>query len=280
MKNVKTIEVEGQVLSVLFESNNVYVSLSDMAKHFNDSTKAIPNWLRNGKTVSYLTSWERFNNPNFNFLGLEMFKTVDSSGSLVISVKSWVKETNAIGIYAKSGKYDSGTWAHEDIALQFAQSLSSDFYLMCNIKLKQLLKAEAELEKANYLDAEWLLRRSMTKVNWVEQTDAVKVHLQPLLVGSYNYDSIYGIEANHLNVAVFGMKHAEWVKLNPELAKGNKNQRDYASVPQLLTLSSIESINAKLIELKVEESIRIKEINKTAAYLIDLYTKNKSLQNK
>lgn len=233
-----------------------YISLTDIARYRSDDpTAVIANWMRSKDTIEFLGLWEQLNNVDFNPLEFEGFKNEAGANAFTMSPLKWVKTTNAIGIISKSGRY-GGTFAHKDIAFEFASWVSPEFKLYI-IKDYQWLKED----EAYRLSLDWNVKRLISKANYRIHTEAVKDNLIPPDISQRQQGIIYASEADVLNVALFGQTAAEWRKANPE-AKGN--MRDYATIEQLLVLANLESANAMFIENGVEQSERVVMLNQLA----------------
>lgn len=246
-----------------------FISLTDIAKYKNEEAPAdlIKNWLRSRSTIEFIGLWEQMNNPNFKLVEFDQFKNESGSNSFVMSPKKWIDETNAIGIISKSGRY-GGTYAHSDIAFEFASWISAEFKLYL-IKDYQQLKA-AENSRLNL---EWNLNRTMAKLNYRIHTDAIKEHLIPPTLNSSQTGFKYASEADRINVALFGMTAKNWRDSNPN-KKGNV--RDFATIEQLLVLTNLESMNAELIKQKVGETERTEKLNEMAREQMIVFMRNKS----
>ena len=271
MAKNKTISVQGFDI-VWYETNyNDYISLTDIARYKDaEHTDAIiQNWLRNRNTIELLGFWESIYNPNFKPLEFEGFRKQAGLNSFVMTPKKWIESTNAIGIVSKSGRY-GGTFAHKDIALEFASWISIEFKLYI-IKEFQRLKEE----ETSQLKLEWNLQRTLSKINYHIHTDAIKDNLIPKEITKQQANFVYADEADLLNVALFGLTAKEWRESNPD-KKGNV--RDYASLEQLVVFSNIESINALLIEQGIVPSERLKELNKVAITQMKSLVKNKAIK--
>jgi hypothetical protein len=255
-KKQHTLKVQGLTIKFYQEKKEDFISLTDIAKKFNERTgQLILNWLRVRNTVNFLGVWETLHNGNFNVLEFEYIKSMTGENTFTLSVSDWVQKTNAIGIRSKTGRY-GGTYAHKDIAFEFLSYLSPAFKLYV-IQEFQRLKEQERAEKQQALD--WSLKRVLTKVNYTVHTDAIKERLIPPKVKGGGF--IYANEADILNVAVFGCTAKMWSTQNPEL-KGNI--RDYASTEQLLLLSNLEAVNAELIRIDLAEDERTEILNRAA----------------
>ena len=271
MAKNKTISVQGFDI-VWYETNyNDYISLTDIARYKDaEHTDAIiQNWLRNRNTIELLGFWESIYNPNFKPLEFEGFRKQAGLNSFVMTPKKWIESTNAIGIVSKSGRY-GGTFAHKDIALEFASWISIEFKLYI-IKEFQRLKEN----ETSQLKLKWNLQRTLSKINYHIHTDAIRDNLIPKEITKQQANFVYADEADLLNVALFGLTAKEWRESNPD-KKGNV--RDYASLEQLVVLSNMESINALLIEQGIVPSEILKELNKVAITQMKSLVKNKAIK--
>ena len=271
MTKNKTISVQGFDI-VWYETNyNDYISLTDIARYKDaeHTDDIIKNWLRNRNTIELLGFWESIYNPNFKPVEFDGFRKQAGLNSFVMTPKKWIESTNAIGIVSKSGRY-GGTFAHKDIALEFASWISIEFKLYI-IKEFQRLKED----ETSQLKLEWNLQRTLSKINYHIHTDAIKDNLIPKEITKQQANFVYADEADLLNVALFGLTAKEWRENNPD-KKGNV--RDYASLEQLVVLSNMESINALLIEQGIVPSERLKELNKVAITQMKSLVKNKAIK--
>ncbi len=233
-----------------------YISLTDIAKYRSDApTAVIANWMRSKDTIEFLGLWEQLNNSDFKPLEFEGFKNEAGANAFTMSPQKWINATNAIGIISKSGRY-GGTFAHKDIAFEFASWISPEFKLYI-IKDYQRLKED----EAYRLSLDWNVKRLISKANYKIHTEAIKDNLIPPDIAKSRQGFIYASEADMLNVALFGQTAAEWRKANPE---ANGNMRDYATIEQLLVLANLESANAMFIENGVEQSKRAVMLNQLA----------------
>lgn len=248
----KSVEVQGTEASILTRDNKGYISLTDMVKA-KGGNFFISDWLRNRNTVEFLGIWEQIHNPCFNYGEFAIIRSNAGLNSYKISVKEWTEKTNAIGIFAKAGRY-GGTYAYKDIAFEFGMWISPEFKIYL-IKEFERLKENEKLG--------WNAKRELAKVNYHIHTDAIKENLIPKELTSKQVSVIYASEADVLNVALFGMTAKQWRDNNPNL-KGNI--RDYASINELICLSNMENINAVLIEDKVPQNQRLMKLNKIAIH--------------
>lgn len=235
-----------------------YISLTDIAKYRDEENPRfiIQNWMRNRNTVEFLGLWEQLNNPDFNRVDFEAVKNEAGSNGFVLTPQKWLQNTNAIGIVSKSGRYGGGTFAHKDIAFEFASWVSPEFKLYI-IKDYQRLKEDEN----HRLSLDWNVKRILAKANYRIHTDAIKKNLisssdSPKLQG-YTYAG----EADLLNTALFGKTAAQWKHENPDL---EGNMRDYATIEQLLVLSNLETLNAHFIEQKMSPNDRLIKLNEIA----------------
>ena len=235
-----------------------------------DGNFFVADWLRNRNTVEFLGIWESVNNPDFNYGEFAIIRSNAGLNNYKISVKQWVNKTNAIGLKAKRGRY-GGTYAQSDIALEFGMWISAKFKVYL-IKEFQRLKAD----ESNKLDQVWNIQRTLSKVNYAIHTDAIQENLIPNSLTKKQIAFVYASEADVLNMALFGHTAKEWRKKYPN-AKGN--ERDMASLEQLVVLSNLESINAMLIHQNIKQSIRLEQLNKIAITQMKSLVKNKNLKN-
>ena len=271
MTKNKTISVQGFDI-VWYETNyNDYISLTDIARYKDaeHTDDIIKNWLRNRNTIELLGFWESIYNPNFKPVEFDGFRKQAGLNSFVMTPKKWIESTNAIGIVSKSGRY-GGTFAHKDIALEFASWISIEFKLYI-IKEFQRLKED----ETSQLKLDWNLQRTLSKINYHIHTDAIKDNLIPKEITKQQANFVYADEADLLNVALFGLTAKEWRENNPD-KKGNV--RDYASLEQLVVLSNMESINALLISQGITPSERLRELNKVAITQMKSLLKNKAIK--
>ena len=230
-----------------------FISLTDIARYKSDEPKeVIHNWMRNRSTIEFLGLWESLNNPDFKGVEFEAFRLAAGSNSFTMSPQKWIRKTGAIGIVTKSGRYSIGTYAHSDIAFEFASWISPEFKLYI-IKDYQRLKQEESAK----MPLSWNLQREISKINYRIHTDAIKNNIIVPDLTPEQISFIYANEADLLNVALFGVTAREWRQNNPDK---EGNIRDYASIEQLLVLSNMESYNAIMIERGKVQSERLKEL--------------------
>ena len=232
-----------------------YISLTDIAKYKEDSeaNEIIRNWLRNRNTIEFLGIWEHLYNPNFKPVEFDRFKKEAGLNSFTLRPQKWIEATNAIGIVSKSGRY-GGTYAHKDIAFEFASWISVEFKLYL-IKEFQRLKDDEQKQLG------WDIRRNLTKINYRIHTDAIELNLIPKTLTPQQISHVYASEADILNVALFGMSAKEWRDANPE-RKGNI--RDDADVSQLVCLANLETLNALFIQEGLGQKERLQKLNTIA----------------
>jgi len=254
---MKIIEVMGVKVSILGMGEKDFISLTDLAraKSYSETDDIIKNWMRNRSTIEFLGLWEKVNNPNFKPVEFDGFKNDSGNNTFVMTPSKWVTNTGATGIFSKSGRYGGGTYAHKDIAIEFASWISSEFKLYL-IKEFQRLKADEN----GRLALGWDLKRTLTKINYKIHTDAIKEYIVPKLLTT-DSNVVYASEADVLNVALFGKTAKEWRDQNP---KKDGNIRDYATVEQLVILTNLESLNAELIKQNLPQHQRLLMLNKTA----------------
>ena len=245
------ITVQNTEITLVRINDEDYLCLTDMLKA-KDGDFFITDWLRNRNTLEYIGIWEKVYNPNFNYGEFAIIKSQSGLNSFKISVKEFVAKTNAISLQAKAGRY-GGTYAHKDIAFEFAMWISPEFKIYI-VKEFQRLK-EIEQDKIG-----WSAKRELAKINYRIHTDAIQQNLIPPELSDKQKSFIYADEADMLNVAMFGKTAMQWRKDNPN-AKGNI--RDYATISQLLVLANLESYNAILIEQGVEQEKRLELLRRT-----------------
>ena len=254
----KTIEAKGTEIAIISRNNgDDYISLTDIAKYKNkdDAFIVINNWMRLRDTIEFLGLWESLSNPEFKPIEYDRFRQESGYNAFTLSPQKWIKATNAVGIISKSGRY-GGTFAHEDIAFEFASWISAEFKLYV-IKDYQRLKESETSQKA----LDWNLSRAISKINYKIHTDAIKENLIPHIVSKKQQTFTYASEADILNVAMFGITAKEWKEQHPD-AIGNI--RDSATIQQLIVLSNMESMNTELIKQGITQDQRLSMLNKMA----------------
>ena len=264
MKN-NVIEVQNIKINVTNINEKDYICISDIAKAKSNKSRAadvIRNWLRNRSTLDFLTTWEQLYNPNFKVFESEHFRRQVGLLTFTPSVTEWCERTNAIGIYSKLGKY-GGTYAHKDIAFEFASAISPVFKLY-------LIKEFERLKQLENQNREWNVKRILTKNNYLIHTDAIKNYILPDCDYYKNKEWLkYAEEADILNVVLFHTTAKKWRELNPKLAK-TSNIRDYASINELTVLSNLESHNAELIKEGKSKEERFEILSEIAKYQLDI----------
>lgn len=264
------MDVKGIQVVTFSKNENDYISLTHMAKFKSyESGVVIANWLSTKYTIQFMGAWEQLHNPKFNLMEFNKIKGEAGSNGFILSSSLWIKKTNAIGIISSSGRY-GGTYAHKDIAFEFATWLSPEFKLFL-IKEFQRLKEE-ENER---LLLGWDFKRTLTKINYKIHTDAIKESLIPSAISKKQASLIYANEADVLNIALFGMTAKDW---RDENSNKDGNIRDYADVTQLVVLANLESINAELIREGLPQSERLKKLNATAIYQMKSLLNNLSIK--
>jgi hypothetical protein len=242
-----------------------YISLTNIAR-YKDSERTdylIQNWMRNRNTIEFLGLWERLNNPGFNPIEFDGIRKQAGLNSFILTAKRWIDATRAVGLVSKAGR-DGGTYAHKDIAFEFASWISVEFRLYL-IKEFQRLKED----ESRRLSLAWNLNRTLSKLNYRIHTDAVKAHLIPPEVTPAQAAITYATEADLLNVALFGHTARQWRDANPKL---DGNVRDYASVEQLLVLANMEGMNAEFIHMRLPQGERLKRLNQIAIRQMQVLT--------
>lgn len=263
---MKKITIKNIDIDITGIGDDDYISLTDIAKIKNPELPAdvIKNWMRLRSTIEYLGIWEQLNNLGFNMVEFDQFKNQSGHNYFVMTPTKWTKNTNSIGFKTKSGKYGGGTFAHRDIALEFASWISPEVKLYIIKEFQRLKIQESE-------QIEWQGKRLLTKLNYLIHTDAVKEYLVPIELSSQQKSYIYANEADLLNVALFGKTAKEWREIN--LTKEG-NIRDYANTIELAILSNLEYLNSMLITQKLSQQERLVLLNKEANREKELFNKN------
>jgi hypothetical protein len=256
-KGKDIIQAKGFTIEVITNDFvNDFISLTDIARYKSDEPNdVIKNWMRSKDTIEFLGLWELLNNPDFKPVEFDGFKKEAGYNAFTMSPKKWIENTNAIGLISRAGR-NGGTFAHKDIAFEFASWISAEFKLYI-IKDYERLKQD----ETNRLSLAWNVKREISKLNYKIHTEAVKTYLITKKLSKYHQSITYASEADVLNVALFGMTAKEWREQNPDL-KGNL--RDYASIHQLLVLANMESYNAILIKQGISQPERLLLLNKMA----------------
>jgi hypothetical protein len=252
MARIKVDNVEIAVIKVAGED---YISLTDMVREVENGSALIEKWLRNKNTIEFLGIWEEMYNLDFNSPEFGGIMSEAGTNRFLLSVKQWISRTNARGLIAKAGRY-GGTYAQKDLAFEFASWVSPKFKLYL-IRDYQRLKLEEQRQVG------WSAKRELAKINYRIHTDAIQNNLIPEAVTRPQMNIIYANEADVLNVALFGLTHQQWQRQNPTL-KGN--QRDYATINQLICISNMENINAVMINDGIPQPQRLKRLNEIAIH--------------
>lgn len=270
MTKDRKLKVNETSISVLVKDETDFISLTDMTLSFTEGSGLIGKWITNKNTLEYLGTWERINNPNFNYPEFGVIGNEAGINRFVMSVGQWMTRTNAMGLMAKVGRY-GGTYAHKDIAFHFAMWLSPEFQIYL-VKEFQRLKEDEN----NRLKLEWNLLRTLSKVNYHIHTDAIKEKLLPAAITTKQANFTYASEADLLNVALFGITSKDWREANSAL---EGNIRDHATIEQLVVLSNLESLNAVLIHQGILQSNRLLQLNQIAISQMRSLLNSKSLNS-
>lgn len=269
------LDVNNNKIRVMRIDGVDYISLTDLAKYSNSENPAnvIIHWMSNRGTFDYIGLWEQLNNKNFNFTEFSEIKNNEvGHASFTLSPKRWIQRTDAIGIYSKGGKYSVGTFAHPDIAFEFASWLSPEFKLYLIKEFERLKRNESY-----QYQVEWNANRILSKVNYVIHTDAIKNFIVPTLTEEQKRFA-YAEEADVLNVALFGMTAKEWREKNPELAQ-NGNIRDYTDLLHLVILNNLENTNAEMILHNIPQRERLINLNESARRQMRVLKDNKGIKD-
>lgn len=252
MAKIKVLDKE---VSLYYRDKQDYICITDIAKYKNAETTGliISHWLSTRFTVEFMGIWEKIHNPDFNVTEFSNIRNESGSNGFVLTVKQWAQKTNAIGIVSKPGRY-GGTYAHKDIAFEFASWISVEFKLYL-IKEFQRLKEEEQKQLG------WDIKRNLAKINYRIHTDAIQNNLIPPELSKNQINFVYASEADLLNVALFGMTAKQWRDKNP---KHKGNIRDYANISQLVCLSNLENLNALFINEGLTQKERLKRLNTIA----------------
>lgn len=269
MAKGRFLQVKETDITVITQNEVDYISLTDMTNSFNEGSGLIGKWITNKNTLEYLGVWEKINNSNFNYTEFGVIGQGAGTNRFIMSVGQWVDRTNANGMLVKAGRY-GGTYAHKDIAFHFAMWLSPEFQIYLVNEFQRLKDDEN-----NRLKLEWNFQRTLSKVNYLIHTDAIKENLIPLEITKQQASFVYANEADLLNVALFGITAKEWRENNPN-QKGNI--RDFVSIEQLVVLSNLESINALLIRQELNQNERLIQLNKVAITQMKSLFNNKNIK--
>jgi hypothetical protein len=268
VKPLAKVHVKGRDITIFNKEEADYICITDIAR-YKDAGRTdyiIQNWLRNRNTIEFLGIWEHLNNPNFKPIEFDGFKKQAGLNSFILTAKQWIEKTGAIGILSKSGRY-GGTYAHKDIAFEFASWVSVEFKLYL-IKEFQRLKEEEQKQLG------WDIKRNLARINYRIHTDAIKENLIPPEVTGRQLNNIYASEADVLNIALFGMTAKDWRESNP----GKKgNIRDDANGAQLVCLSNLENFNTLFINEGMEQKERLQKLNAIAIQQMKLLTEDRRI---
>jgi hypothetical protein len=251
--NMAKIKVQDAEITIITIEERDYISLTDMVKTIENGLTLIEKWLRNKNTIEFIGMWEEMYNPFFNSFEFEGIKNAAGLNRFILSVKQWIEKTNSIGIIAKAGRY-GGTYAHKDIAFEFASWVSPQFKLY-------LLKEFQRLKEEEQKTLGWSAKRELTKINYHIHTDAIKRNLIPTEITPQQTSMIYASEADVLNVALFSVTAKEWREANPNLTG---NIRDYATINELICLANMENLNAVFINEGLSQRERLIKLNRIA----------------
>lgn len=260
-----TMKVHGRKISVVSKDQEDYISLTDIARYKDEKRTdyIIQNWLRNRNTIEFLGIWEHLNNPDFKPIEFDGFKQQAGLNSFILTSRQWIEKTNAIGLISKPGRY-GGTYAHKDIAFEFASWISVEFKLY-------LIKEFQRLKEIEHKQLGWDIKRNLASINYRIHTDAIKTNLIPKELTKQQVTRVYATEADVLNMALFGMTAKQWRDSNDD-KKGNI--RDYADVSQLVCLSNLENLNALFINEGLAQAERLARLNKIAIQQMRLLTED------
>ncbi len=270
---MRKIQAQGLQIYTFQKNESDYISLTDIAK-YRDSERTdylIQNWMRTRDTIEFLGIWEQINNPTFKPIEFDGFRNMAGSNSFSLTPKRWIESVHAIGMINKAGRYGGGTFAHRDIAFEFATWISPEFKLYL-IKEFQRLK----VEEAERLALGWDAKRALTKINYRIHTDSIKENIViPQQLSQKDSNNIYANEADILNKALFGMTALEWNNKNKGVAG---NMRDYSDVYQLICLANLESLNAEFIKMGMSQKERLLKLNETAIVQMKSLLANRSVK--
>lgn len=270
-KIITKMHVKDNLVKVMRVNGVDYISLTDLASYINpnDPSGVIRNWMSTRNSFSFYSLWEELNNPDFNSVKSHGIKIDEVPyNRFTMTPNRWKKEFNAIGIIPSSGKYSKGTFAHPDIALEFASWIDPAFKLYLIKEFERLKYNETYQERI-----EWSVRRSLSKTNYRIHTDSIKENIVPTLTDKQKL-FIYASEADVINVALFGMTAKEWRENNPDK---EGNIRDYTDILHLVVLSNLEVLNASMIENNISQKDRLEKLNKTARRQINILTNDSNV---
>lgn len=264
------INVKNKLIDVMRIDGVDYISLTDLARYKNDTNPGdvIIKWMSNKSSFDFYCLWEELFNDKFKLAESREFKNDAASQSFTMSPSRWINMTNSKGFVSKRGKYNGGTFAHPDIALEFASWIDPAFKLYLIKEFERLKYSESYQEKI-----EWSVRRSLSKTNYKIHTDSIKGHIVPNLTEKQKI-FVYASEADVINVALFGMTAKEWREKNPNI---NGNIRDYTDVLHLVVLSNLEVLNASMIDNNISQKERIEKLNQTARRQLEILICDKNI---
>lgn len=264
------IKVKDNMVGIIRIGDIDYISLTDLARYKNpiEPKDVVKNWLRAKTNIEFLALWEQMHNPNVKGVEIDTFKNEAGTHYFTMSPQRWIKETNAIGIISKSGN-NGGTYAHPDIAFEFASWISPEFNLYLITEFERLKQSESYQNKI-----EWSVRRELAKTNYRIHTDSIKEKIVPTLTEKQK-QYVYANEADILNVALFGKTAKEWKDNNPSL---DGNMRDYANILQLVILSNLENINSEFIKQGMNQKQRLERLNDIAKKQIEILENNNGIK--
>ncbi len=252
-----TINVQGLAVTIISQHQDDYISITDIARH-KDAERSdyiLQNWLRNRSTIEFIGLWEQLKNPGFNSIEFDGIKNMAGANSFSLTPKRWIETTHAVGIVSRTGRY-GGTYAHKDIAFEFASWISAEFKMYLIVEFQRLKEDESQR-----LSLAWNLNRTLSKINYRIHTDAIKENIVPPNITNEQQQVIYASEADVLNMAMFGKTAQQWRKENPKL---EGNIRDHSSMEQLLVLANLESMNAEFIRMGIAQGERLAKLNTIA----------------
>lgn len=267
MSKLQVLELE---INTKIVHENDYVSITDIAKKVDSKNPRyiIQNWMRNRDTIDFIGLWELINNPNFNRIEFDTVKSETGYNKFTMSPTKWIEKVNSIGFVTKSGKYNGGTYAHFDIAMEFASWISPEFRLYIMTEFKRLKTLEQK-------QLGWNLKRTLSRINYNIHTDAIKNNLIPETVTKEQIELIYADEADIINVALFGMTAKQWRKKNPNK---DGNIRDYANVAELVCLVNLENLNSVYINEALSQKDRLVKLNQIAIHQMKLLIDDNRIQ--
>lgn len=264
------ISVKDNLIGVMRVGNKDYISLTDLARYKNETNPGdvIIKWMSNKSSFDFYCLWEELFNENFKLAESREFKNDSANQSFTMSPSRWISMTSAKGFISKRGKYDGGTFAHPDIALEFASWIDPAFKLYLIQEFERL-----KYNESYQSEIEWSVRRSLSKTNYRIHTDSIKESIVPKLTDKQKM-FVYANEADVINVALFGMTAKEWREKNPNL---NGNIRDYTDIIHLVVLSNLEVLNASMIENNINQKERLEKLNMTARKELEILVNDKNI---